>query len=129
VRRLLRVLIGVVCLAIAGYATGSALAQGTNTSAGDQQYIDPLTSTTSTSSKSPTTQQPTSSGSSSATGSSSTGSSSSPTTTTAAAPPAGNTPASGATLPYTGLNVGVLIGVGLALLGGGVLLRLFLRRA
>jgi len=131
VRRLLLALIGVACLAIAGYATGSALAQGgTSTSAGDQQYIDPLTSTTSKSSASSTTSSSQSQQSPSASGSTSTGSSSSGLAATTAASSSPDTAhSSAANLPFTGLNVEALIGVGLALLGGGVLLRLFLRRA
>ncbi len=96
---------------------------GTTTSAGDQQYFDPLTNTNTT--PAPSTSPP-----------------ASPSTTPSPTPPpstsqpvapspatASTTPGdAGRTLPYTGLNVGLVAAVGLGLLGAGLLLRRLTRR-
>ena len=136
-RRLLAILIGSAALACGGgLAAESALAQGTGTSAGDQQYVDPLAPTTSTSSA--TAPAPPQGSSSSSAGSTTTSSSSAPpasSATSSTTPPsspasqASNAQSSGATLPYTGLNLWVVVAVGAGLLGGGLLLRLAVRRA
>jgi LPXTG-motif cell wall-anchored protein len=137
VRRLFPVLLGIVCLALASFAAGSALAQGTDTSAGDQQYVDPLTSTNgsqakskSSSTSSSTQSSPQSSSAAPATSGTSTGTSTASSGTTATAPaPSTAAHSSGDALPYTGLNIEALTIVGVALLGGGLLLRFVLRRA
>lgn len=127
-RRLLALLIGSVAVAaVTGFAPALALAQGgTGTSAGDQQYVDPLTSTTpapSTAASSPSTPSASSSASPSTSGSSPSAS-----TGSASSPPASASPSSSATLPYTGLNLWPLVLVGIALIAGGALIRLALRR-
>lgn len=130
-RRQLPLLIGCLALAVgSGVLSGAALAQGTSTSAGDQQYVDPLTSTSAAPPTSSTPSAP---------------SSSQPSTPGTAAPQASPAPVAGSaagsasssasngqssgTLPYTGLNVWAIAAVGLGLIGGGVLLRLTVRRA
>lgn len=113
--------------------TASALASGSGTSAGDQQYVDPLTTTTpatthTSTTQTTTTQATTSTGTTSAPSSpASTPSSSSPATATSTA----TTPASTSsrTLPYTGLNIEACVGFGLGLLGAGLLLRRIVARA
>ena len=119
-------------MAGAGYVAGSALAQGgTNTSAGDQQYIDPLTGTTSAPATTPSPSAGSSSQSASPAPSSTTSTPSSPSVIapSAPAPSSSSSHASGDALPFTGLDVGTLVIVGAALLGAGVLLRFALRRA
>jgi hypothetical protein len=124
-----RFVLTLACLA--GLGTGSllaatsVLASGTNTSAGDQQYVDPLTSTTSTSHPSGSSTPSSSSSGSSSSGSGSslsqapstlaTGSSSSGTTS--------STAAHSGTLPFTGMNVWACIAIGVGLLGTGLVLR------
>jgi LPXTG-motif cell wall-anchored protein len=115
--------------------TGSAGALAAGPSAGDQQYIDPLSGSTTPSShhSSPAASNSTPSGSSSA---SSTQGSTSPqasavvsastsATTTAAAT---TSQSSAATLPRTGFDAWLAAGLGLALLGTGGMLRRHQRR-
>lgn len=141
-RRLFLWLACAAALCGAGGALGAvALADGTTTSAGDQQYVDPLTTSTSahrtkttpatvstTTTASSTTPAPTSTSpslSQTPPGGVPSNSSSSSTTATAAS----SSSASSHRLPYTGLNVGACLALGLALMGGGLgLRRLALRR-
>lgn len=118
-------LVGLGASLLALLLAAPALAQGgTSTSAGDQQYVDPLANTTPTSAT-PTPASPSPAASSSSAPTSSTPSSTqSPNpapSTTAHADPSG-------TLPYTGLNVGLLVAIGLGLVGAGLLLRRVVRR-
>lgn len=118
---------------------GSAVAGGGGGSAGNSQYVDPLsgqphsghhktassststgTSTTSTTSNSSTLSQSAPSSVSSGTTSSQSAS------TTSSHSSAGS---SGKTLPFTGLNLWACIGLGLGLLGAGLALRRTLARA
>ncbi len=102
-------------------AARGSFAQGTNTSAGDQQYIDPLTNTNTTStapSAQPSSSSPT------------TPSTSAPTPSptgaaggSASSPSPGPSSGSSGTLPFTGLNVEALVVVGIGLIGGGLVLR------
>jgi LPXTG-motif cell wall-anchored protein len=114
-------------------AAGTALAQGgTTTSAGDQQYVDPLTNTATTpapATSAPAPSAPAPSASSSAP------TSAPPASATAApssAPSAPVTPTSSGggsgTLPYTGVNVGLIVAIGLGLLLAGLILRRLARR-
>lgn len=105
-------------------AAATVLASGTSTSAGDQQYVDPLTATTSTS------QTATSSSGSSSSGSSSSSSSSSSLSSAAPSPLASGTTSSSSTtsahsgtLPFTGMNVWACVAIGVGLLGTGLVLR------
>jgi hypothetical protein len=138
-----------VCLAglFVGSLAGAAavLASGTSTSAGDQQYVDPLTGSN-------TTTHPSSSSNTGSTGSGSTGSgstgsgsssSSSPSTTngTLSSSPATSSGTSSSstsdpgtsagghsgTLPFTGMNVWACVAIGAALLGTGLVLRRIVR--
>lgn len=87
---------------------GSALAGGgTSTSAGDQQYLDPLASST------PSAPPPTASPAPASPAHASTGTRHDP---------------QGRTLPYTGFDVWVLVWVGLGLIAAGLLLRCLTRR-
>lgn len=121
----------VVLSAIALGGAAAVLAQGTSTSAGDNQYVDPLTSTTSTS-------HPSGSSSSSSSGSSGSSSSSSTSNSSLSQTPssvasgsasssgssAGGTSSAGSrTLPFTGMNVWAGVAIGLGLLGTGIVLR------
>jgi hypothetical protein len=129
VRRLPRILACAVCVAALGsLLPATTLASGTGTSAGDQQYVDPLTTTTSTHSS--TTSAPAAPAPSSAPAASSASSGATtgtaPTSTTAGAQTA--PAAHAATLPYTGLDIGACVAVGVAMLGGGFLLRRTVRR-
>lgn len=122
-------MIGSVAIAAAtGIAPGIALAQGTSTSAGDQQYVDPLTGTTpapSTTASSPSA--PSSSSPSTSPSTASNSADSTPTTTPSQPTSTTSTSSAGGTLPYTGLNLWPLLALGFALIGGGALLRLALR--
>ena len=103
----------------------SALASGTGTSAGDQQYVDPLTSTTSTRTTTHASTTPAASSSTTPAPSSpavSTGSTTSaPATTTPAS--SSTSHASSGTLPFTGLNIEACLAVGVGLLAAGLALR------
>jgi hypothetical protein len=137
-----RVVLTLACLAglFAGSLAGAAvvLASGTTTSAGDQQYVDPLTGTGSSGTSHPSGS--TGSGSSS----SNSGSSSSPATSnttlsqstpsTLASGTASSSSSSGSgtatassahgsTLPFTGMNVWACIAIGVGLLATGLVLR------
>jgi hypothetical protein len=113
-------------LVIALFAPASALA----TSAGDQQYIDPLSgTTTSTPSAAPAPSQ--SAGSPAASSSASATSSSAPiasaSSSTASSSSSTGSSSNARTLPYTGLNAWLLAAVGVGLLGAGVSIRRSLR--
>ncbi len=119
-----------LCLAVGALAlltAGSALAQGggTTTSAGDQQYVDPLSQSTSATPAPKTSAPATTTPAPSTTTPTTSGSSSPPSSTTVATTPS----AGSSTLPYTGLNLGLVIAVGLGLLGGGLVLLRLARRA
>ena len=142
-----RVVLTLACLAglFAGSLAGAAavLASGTSTSAGDQQYVDPLTGTGSSNTSHPSGSSGSGSGSSSSSSgssSSSSGSSSSTSNTplSQSAPSTLNSGTSGSsassasgtssgghggTLPFTGLNVWACVGIGVGLLGTGLVLR------
>ncbi len=122
-----------VCLGLltllAAACPAVALADGGG-SAGDQQYTDPLGSTK-TSSQTETQSQATAPATTPATTSAPTGTaaatSSSPSATTPGATPtatAATGTASGKTLPFTGINVWTLVGLGLTLTASGLLIRL-----
>jgi 2-oxoisovalerate dehydrogenase E2 component (dihydrolipoyl transacylase) len=110
---------------------GTALASGTGTSAGDQQYVDPLTPTTSApttpAQTTPASSTPAASSTPTTTASSGASSSSAGSTATAAASAPSNSATSG-TLPFTGLNVEACVAVGIGLLGAGLLLRRIVAR-
>ncbi len=120
----LRILACLLVGAVSLLGAGPALAQGgTTTSAGDQQYIDPLANT-----------NPAPSPSAPAPASTSTTSSAPASPTPAAAPAQPAVPAAtpattttsadpGGTLPYTGLNLGLILAVGVGLLVAGLVLR------
>src|SRR5947209_4301904 len=129
-RRLARLMACSLALGSLALATSTGALAGTSTSAGDQQYVDPLTTKTSTTAPAPAP-APTTTGSStisqsppssiSGTASSSTGTSTTGSTTS-------NSPAASAAapaLPYTGLNVGACLALGAGLLGTGLWLRRF----
>jgi hypothetical protein len=112
-----------VLAALAVPLAATALASGTGTSAGDQQYVDPLTTTTATT----TTHGSTSPAPATTPAATSTAVSSTSTTPTASAASSSAQPTSG-TLPYTGLNVGACMAVGIGLLGAGLVLRRIVAR-
>ena len=105
--------------ALSVVAPSGALADGCNGSAGDTQYFDPLQPcsnqpppTTSTPSTTPTTAPP---------------------STTTVVPAVASTakaadPKSSKSLPYTGLDLGPAVLLGVVLLGGGVVLRRLITR-
>ena len=106
-------------VALAGSATAEGA--GSSTSAGDNQYIDPLTATSTTSSTSaaPTSTAP--SGGTPATGE-----------TTSQGPPASaahdSRDVTTRRLPYTGIDLRLSVAVGIGLLGCGLILRRIVRR-
>lgn len=94
-----------------------ALASGSGNSAGDNQYVDPLTSTTATpttTSAAPTTTTPATSTAPPPSSSADAGSN-----TTAASSESSTT----GTLPFTGLNLWACIAVGVGMLAAGIGLR------
>jgi hypothetical protein len=129
VRRLVQILGCSVALAALGLVvTATALASGSGTSAGDQQYVDPLT----TSTAQPTTQSSTTPSASSAPTSpapSATTAAAPTSTTTATTPSSPSSHAASGTLPFTGLNIEACVAVGAGLLGAGLVLRRAVARA
>jgi hypothetical protein len=129
-----------VCLGLLGLLAGPtvALAQGGG-SAGDQQYTDPFGSTThgsSTHTQTQTqTQQTTTSAPATTPPATSTSPATAPATVTGGADTTTTTPvataasSSGKTLPYTGLDLWTVVGVGLTLMASGILIRVRSRRA
>jgi hypothetical protein len=131
-RQILGLVVAIAALAMLAPAT--AIAGGG--SAGDQQYVDPLggsgssgsgshSGSTSTQPSAPTSTSASSSSSSSAATSSSGASASNTATTTSASlstKPA-DPSTSSSTLPRTGLDVGLVVAVGVSLLGCGLALR------
>ncbi|HLY49147.1 MAG TPA: hypothetical protein VKR21_08120 [Solirubrobacteraceae bacterium] len=121
------------CLIAAGLALGTAgpaLAQGgTTTSAGDQQYTDPLGNTNTATASPPPTSSPAPSSSTSAPSTGSNAGSAPSSAATSPAAPSTTAADPAKTLPFTGLNVGLVVAVGLGLLGGGFLLLGLTRRA
>jgi hypothetical protein len=121
-----------VCLGLLALLAGPtvALAQGGG-SAGDQQYTDPFGSTTH-SSTTHTQTQPQQTTTAPVTTPPAT--STTPATVTSSAD-AGSTPvataasSNGKTLPYTGLDLWTVVGVGLTLMASGLLIRVRSRRA
>jgi hypothetical protein len=133
------------CLAVLALlsAPSVSLAQGGGGSAGDQQYTDPLAGTTTPSqtatqpaSSTPasttpapstsTTPAPTSSGASSTSAPVTSTPSSAPTSdpTEPTATTAAGTTGAGKTLPFTGLNLWAVVGIGLTLTASGLLIRI-----
>jgi len=132
-----------ICLALIGICAlagpAVALASGPGSSAGDQQYVDPLAGVNGNSATHPTSTPPTSapSSASSSSGSPSSGGAPSDTGVSSSVTPANPDPAtvtatatattatttSAPTLPRTGFDVGVAAGLGLVLVGGGLGLR------
>jgi hypothetical protein len=114
-------------LAILSGPTAAALASGG--SAGDQQYTDPFgstkTSSTHTASSQPAATTPAPS-TTNATVATSTVSGSTPVATAATSTASAGT---GKTLPYTGLDLWTVSGLGLTLLVSGLLIRFRSRRA
>ena len=107
----------------------AVLASGTSTSAGDQQYVDPLTSTSNSShpstSSSSSGSSSSSSGSSSSTSNSSLSQSSSSSSSGSSGTSGSGSSASahGGTLPFTGMNVWACAAIGVGLFGTGLVLR------
>ena len=130
-------------LAPLALSSPAALAQGsgTSTSAGDQQYVDPLASTTPHSaahhhakasppaSPSSGSQSDPGSGTLSQTPPGSLGGSSTGTSTTSSASASSSSTDSAHMLPFTGLDVWACLAAGLGLVGAGLALRLIARRA
>lgn len=122
-----------VCLGLLALLPGPtvALAQGGG-SAGDQQYTDPFGSTTHSSTTHTQTQPQQTTTSAPVTTPPAT--STTPATVTSSAD-AGSTPvataasSNGKTLPYTGLDLWTVVGVGLTLMASGLLIRVRSRRA
>jgi hypothetical protein len=122
-----------VCLGLLALLAGPtvALAQGGG-SAGDQQYTDPFGSTTHSSTTHTQTQPQQTTTSAPVTTPPAT--STTPATVTSSAD-AGSTPvataasSNGKTLPYTGLDLWTVVGVGLTLMASGLLIRVRSRRA
>jgi hypothetical protein len=111
--------------AVAALVAASAAAAGTDTSAGNQQYLDPLTSSAS----SPSTPPGASAGGSSTSPQSPPASSAGAAAKASSARPSTSTVHDpGGTLPYTGLNVWPYGAVGIGLLGAGLVLRRAARR-
>jgi hypothetical protein len=123
------VCLGLLALVTAAVGPAVALASGGG-SAGDQQYTDPLGSTKTTSQTSTqsqaTTPVTTPAPTTAATGTAA-ATTSAPTATTPGATPtatAASGTSSGKTLPFTGINVWTLAGLGLTLTASGLLIRL-----
>ena len=130
-RRLLRILSrGGLLVLLALPLAGPALASGTGTSAGDQQYVDPLTTTTpaSTTPASTTPAASTAPATASSSGASTSSAGSTTTTTPTTSAPTSSAQATSDTLPYTGLNVEACVAVGIGLLGAGLVLRRIVAR-
>ncbi len=130
---------GVLLGSLAGAA--AVAASGTSTSAGDQQYVDPLTGSSTTSHPNGSTGSGSSGSGSSGSSSSSSGSSSttngtlsqtSPTasgtsSSSTSSDPGSSTGSHGSTLPFTGMNVWACVAIGVGLLGTGLVLRRIVR--
>ncbi|MGB9185271.1 MAG: hypothetical protein WCB67_14515 [Solirubrobacteraceae bacterium] len=127
-RHLLACLIVLGLLALVSPAASLAACGGSG-SAGDQQYVDPLAhchhGSSSSGSSSATTPAPPPSASVTPAASTATTStsSSSPTATTATPPSTTTTTGAAKALPYTGLDIRLIVGSGLALVLGGIGLR------
>jgi hypothetical protein len=120
---------GALALLVASPA--QAQGGGTTTSAGDQQYLDPLSGSTSATPAPKPSSPTTTTAAPPPTSAPSTPSTPAPAATTATQTPTPASPPSAAanTLPYTGLNLGLVIALGLGLLGGGLILLRLARRA
>ena len=99
--------------ALSVVSPAGALANGCNSSAGDSQYFDPLQSCT--------PQPPPTSGQTHSAGAGTPVTSTTATTASTTTPT--TDPQSSKSLPFTGLNLGPAIAIGVVLLCGGVLLR------
>jgi hypothetical protein len=115
---------------------GALAKKGPKPSAGDNQYIDPLANTTTTASTptrttggTPTAPATTPSSTLSQTPPSAATTTTAPSSATAPTSTAAPTTTTSArSLPFTGLNLGTLVLLGVGLLAGGLLLRLIARR-
>ncbi len=135
----------IACLCLLGLLSAPAVALAQGGSAGDQQYTDPLAGTTTGShtSTQPASTTPASSPTTSSTPATPTPASSTPATTTPApsgqattaapatsdsAAPTATTASSGTgsqkTLPFTGIDLWAVAGIGLSLTASGLLIRL-----
>jgi hypothetical protein len=129
-------LAGVVILGLLALTGGVALAQGGGNSAGNSQYVDPLSGNGhhKSSSHSSSSQGTSTSSSSSSTTTTSTTAGSSTLSSSAPSSVAGNTTSSSTkdsskALPFTGLNLWACVALGVGLLGAGLALRRALARA
>jgi cytoskeletal protein RodZ len=111
------VVLGVLAL----FGASSALAAGP--SAGDQQYVDPLTGSTTPSSHSNTPSSSSSTASPTPTASSSSATSSSTASTATGTASTGSTATSAATLPRTGYDGWLAAAIGAGLVGAGLAIR------
>jgi hypothetical protein len=131
-----RLVLTVACLVslsaiFLGGAAAVLASGGTSTSAGDQQYVDPLTGTNGSSHPSTSSSSSSSGSGSSSSGTSSPTSNSSlaPSSTSSSSDPGGSSgsgstaSAHSGTLPFTGMNVWAAVAIGLGLFGTGLVLR------
>lgn len=116
-----------VALLCAVLALSAAPALGQ--SAGNQQYVDPLASTTPTAPASTSSPPATAQNTSPAATSSSSGSAASPTATTASSSSGAPARSASGTLPFTGLDLWPAVGVGFGLIASGIAIRRVTRRA
>ena len=110
---------------------GTALAGGGGGSAGNSQYVDPLSSQSHSGHHKTKSTGTSASTTTSTTPSSSTLSQSAPSSVSSGTTSSGSTKSSagsGKTLPFTGLNLWACIGLGLGMLGAGLALRRALAR-
>lgn len=111
---------------------GTALAGGGGGSAGNSQYVDPLSAQPHSGHHKTKASGTSASTTTSTTPSSSTLSQSAPSSvgssTTSSTTPSQSSAGSGKTLPFTGLNLWACIGLGLGMVGAGLVLRQILAR-
>lgn len=124
--------VGLAILGLLALSGGAALAQGGGNSAGNSQYVDPLSGNGHHKGSSHSSS---SSGTSSASASNSTSTTVSPTlspsapSSVAGSTTSSSTKASSKSLPFTGLNLWACIALGVGLLTAGIALRRALARA
>ncbi len=127
-----------VCLLGAFATLGPAAALASGPSAGDQQYVDPLGGSHhhngggsgGSGSSNPTTSTPSSTTptGTTASGTGTTAATGTTTGTGTTANTSATTTSSKKTLPFTGLNVGLAVAIGMLMLAGGAGMRRSLRR-